>query len=273
MSVDPNPAPMDCTDIERLLDAWLDGELASKDAADAAAHLDLCPTCRAEADRRRALRNALRASLRAAMGPDAAGSEAPEDLRTSIIEAIGRERRPLWRRALSPGPLAAGAACALALMMAVATARARDPLVEEAVQRHARGLPLEITTAGAATSDVVPEWFKGKLDFHPRPPRFTRPDIRLVGARLSHISDRPAAYMRYELARGHAGLFIVEDHDGRLFPARVFPLDPPTHVRIVAARGYNIAIWHQNGIAYSLVSDLDAAQLTSLIEAAALEGR
>jgi anti-sigma factor RsiW len=147
----------------------------------------------------------------------------------------------------------------------------RNTLVEEAVQRHARGLPLEVTAVDTA-GEAVPEWFKGKLDFNPRPPRFTRPDIRLVGARLSHISDRPAAYMRYELPRGHAGLFIVEDHDGRLFPARAFS-DRDGQVRIVAARGYNIAVWHHDGIAYSLVSDLDAAQLQALLDAGAVEAR
>jgi anti-sigma factor (TIGR02949 family) len=273
MSVDPNPAPMDCTDIERLLDAWLDGEMDAKDAADAAAHLEACDPCRAEASRRRAIRDGLRSSLRAAMGPESEATAAPEELRERIAEAIARERRPLWRRALAPIPLvAAAAACALAVLLVMATSGASNLLVEEAVQRHARGLPLEITAAGTAT-DAVPEWFKGKLDFNPRPPRFARPDMRLVGARLSHISDRPAAYMRYELPRGHAGLFIVEDHDGRLFPARVFLSDDRQRVRIVAARGYNIAIWHHNGIAYSLVSDLDAAQLEGLLEAVALEGR
>jgi anti-sigma factor RsiW len=271
MPVDLDPAPMDCTDIERLLDAWLDGEMAAAEEADAAAHLEACPECSSEVSRRRAVRDGLRTSLRAAMGAEAPGAAAPDDLRVRIVEAIGHERRPLWRRALSPVPLAAAAACALGAMLVVATTRAHDPLVEEAVQRHARGLPLEITAAGAAT-DAVPEWFKGKLDFNPSPPRFARPDVRLVGARLSHISDRPAAYMRYELPRGDAGLFIVEDHDGRLFPARVFLSDRPG-VRIVTARGYNIAIWHRDGIAYSLVSNLDAAQLAGLFEAAALDGR
>lgn len=273
MSVDPNPAPMDCSDIERLLDPWLDGEMAPKEAAEASVHVETCAACRTEADSRRAVRDGIRATLRAAMGPEAPGAAAPEELHERIANAIAHDRRPLWRRLLTPVPIAAAAACVLAFLFVLAVARANDPLVEEAVQRHARGLPLEITAADAAT-DAVPEWFKGKLDFNPSPPRFHRPDVKLVGARLSHISDRPAAYMRYELPRGHAGLFIVEDHDGRLFPARVlFSDELPGHVRIVTARGYNIAIWHRNGIAYSLVSDLDAAQLQGLLEAAALEAR
>jgi anti-sigma factor RsiW len=269
MSVDPNPAPLDCSDVERLLDPWLDGEMAGKDAAEAAAHVERCAPCRAEATRRRTVRDGIRSSLRAAMGDDAVA--APEQLRLRIVEAIGRERPPLWRRILAPVPIAAAVACMLAVAVGVEIAKTTTPLVEEAVQRHARGLPLEITAADPSASAAVPEWFKGKLDFNPRPPRFTRPDIRLVGARLSHISDRPAAYMRYELPRGQAGLFIVEDHDGELVPSRVFPGDK--HVRVVAAHGYNIAIWHQDGIAYSLVSDLDAAQLEALIESGAFEPR
>jgi anti-sigma factor RsiW len=271
MSVDPNLAPMDCTDIERLLDPWLDGEMVGREAAEATVHLESCPGCRDEANRRRAVRDGIRSSLRAAMGEDAGGSAAPEELRLRIVEAIGRERRPLWRRAFAPVPIAAAVACTLAVMLAVELTGSRNTLVEEAVQRHARGLPLEVTAVDTA-GEAVPEWFKGKLDFNPRPPRFTRPDIRLVGARLSHISDRPAAYMRYELPRGHAGLFIVEDHDGRLFPARAFS-DRDGQVRIVAARGYNIAVWHHDGIAYSLVSDLDAAQLQALLDAGAVEAR
>lgn len=271
MSVDPNTAPMDCTDIERLLDPWLDGEMVGRESAEAEAHIETCPGCRAEASRRRAVRDGIRSSLRAAMGDDADGCGAPEQLRLRIVEAIGREHRPLWRRVLAPVPIAAAVACTLAVLLALELTGSRDPLVDEAVQRHARDLPLEVTAADVA-GDAVPEWFKGKLDFNPRPPRFTRPDMRLVGARLSHISDRPAAYMRYELPRGHAGLFIVEDHDGRLFPARVFS-ERDGRVRIVAARGYNIAVWHHDGIAYSLVSDLDAAQLQALIESGAVGGR
>lgn len=272
MSVDPTPAPMDCTDIERLLDPWLDGEIVGRDAEEAESHLAGCEPCRTEADRRRHVRDAVRATLRSAMGPGAPDGIAPEQLRLRIVEAIEHERRPLWRRIFAPLPVAAAAACLLGAMLVVAGHRAHDPLVEEAVQRHARDLPLEVTAASTG-SDAVPAWFQGKLDFNPRPPHFSRPDIRLVGARLSHISDRPAAYMRYELPRGHIGLFIVEDHEGRLMPAPQLIGSESHQIRIVAMRGYNIAVWYRNGIAYSLVSDLDAAQLQHLVEPAAVEGR
>jgi hypothetical protein len=37
---------------------------------------------------------------------------------------------------------------------------------------------------------------------------------------------------------------------------------------MVNARGYNIAVWRRNEIVYSLVSDLDEADLVRLVETA-----
>ena len=42
----------------------------------------------------------------------------------------------------------------------------------------------------------------------------TRTAVRLA-LRLSHLREWPAAYIRYELPRGNAGLFIVDDPEQR----------------------------------------------------------
>ena len=39
-------------------------------------------------------------------------------------------------------------------------------------------------------------------------------------------------------------------------------------VRLASARGYNVAVWRQDEIVYSLVSDLDEEALFQLVEAA-----
>ena len=67
---------------------------------------------------------------------------------------------------------------------------------------------------------------------------------------------------------GQAGLFIVDDPDGR-FDASGREVRIGTHkVRIAAARGYNVAVWRQDEIVYSLVSDLDEDQLFQLVQTA-----
>jgi anti-sigma factor RsiW len=260
---------MDCADLESALDAYLDGELDEPDHAQAAAHLAACPACSEHAASRGRERVGLRRCLREALGPEGPRGRAPAELRLRIAAAIEREGRPWWRRALSPLPVSALAACAALALLGITLSGADDPLVEEAVRRHVRDLPLEVTAASVGP-ESVPAWFTGKLDFNPRPPRFHQGEVRLVGARLSHISDRPAAYMRYQLPRGHVGLFIVEDPDHRFGESGRAVRIGPDVVRIVNAHGYNLAVWRHDELVYSLVGDVDEDQLAHLVESAAL---
>lgn len=271
MSLEPDViAAMDCSEMERSIDAYLDGEFDERERAEADAHLAICPRCRALAETQGKLRAALRAKLREAMGATAPGARAPAALRTRIEAALAHERRPLWRRALSPVPIATLAACAAGALVVLASHTGGEALVEEAVAKHNRGLPLEVTAASVGP-ESVPAWFSGKLDFNPSPPHFRADGVRLIGARLSHLREWPAAYMRYELPRGQAGLFIVDDPDGRFDAAGREVRVGPHVVRVVNARGYNVAVWRQDEIVYSLVSDLDESALFQLVQTAQAE--
>jgi anti-sigma factor RsiW len=231
------------------------------------AHLAACPACRSLFETQGRLRAALREKLREAMGAPAGAGRAPPALRARIQACLARERRPLWRRLLSPLPFGALAACAAGALLVFTTHRPEDALVVEAVRSHHRGLPLEVMAASVGEASI-PAWFTGKLDFHPSPPPFHGDGVHVLGARLSNLRELPAAYIRYELPRGQAGLFIVDD------PRRTF--DPrgravqvgPQVIRVVNARGYNVAVWRENEIVYSLVSDLDETALFELVRTA-----
>ena len=268
MAIEPTlTAAMDCTELERAIDAYLDGEFDARERAEADAHLAQCERCRALADAQGRIRTALRARLRDAMTPPAAEGRAPAALRARIEDALACRRRPLWRRALAPMPLGALAACVAGALLVLATHGGDSALVEEAVRSHHRGLPLEVMAASVGEASI-PAWFTGKLDFNPAPPQFQGHGVHLLGARLSHLRELPAAYIRYELPRGQAGLFIVDD-PGRRFgnAGREMRLGPQV-VRLLNARGYNVAVWRENEIVYSLVSDLDETALFELVRTA-----
>ena len=55
--------------------------------------------------------------------------------------------------------------------------------VEEAIAKHHRDLPLEVTTASMAEA-TLPAWFTGKLDFKPTPPKLEDGGARMIGARM-----------------------------------------------------------------------------------------
>ncbi|HEY6100280.1 MAG TPA: anti-sigma factor [Anaeromyxobacter sp.] len=263
MATDPQNlvAVMDCSEIERSVDAYLDGEFDERERAEADAHLATCEACRGLADRHGRVRAALRATLRAAMGASTPAGRAPEAFRARLSGALEKVRRPLWRRALSPVPLATAAACAAGALVVLAGHSGDDALLEEAVRIHNRDLPMEVFQASV---ESIPAWFQGKLDFHPSPPRFPG-EAQMVGARLSHLREWPAAYIRYELPRGHAGLFIVDDPRGRFDVAGREIREGPRTMRFGAAHGYNVVVWRQDEIVYSLVSDLDEAALVRLV--------
>jgi anti-sigma factor RsiW len=262
----PTIAAMECGDVERSADPYLDGEFDERERAEVDAHLAACEPCRARWEELTRVRTAVRARLREAMMPPSAAGRAPAALRARIEGALARERRPLWRRLLAPLPLGAIAACAAGALLVLATRGSDDAMIVEAVRSHHRGLPLEVMAASVGEG-MIPSWFAGKLDFHPAPPRFPG-DVHLVGARLWHLRELPAAYIRYELPRGQAGLFIVDDPHGRFDTAGREQRVGPQVVRVVNARGYNVAVWRENEIVYSLVSDLDEDALFDLIRAA-----
>ena len=267
MSSDPTEASatMDCAELTRTLDAYLDRELAPREEMEAADHLAVCEDCHALADAQRRLRVALRAKLRAAMGPGSDAGRAPDALRQRLRVALVREKKPFLRRVLSPVSFAALAACATGAVIVLATHGGTDSLAREAVRKHARDLPLEVTAATTGPESVA-SWFTGKLDFNAAPPHFSGNDVRLVGARLSNIQDRPAAYVRYDLPRGHLGLFIIEDAERRFGDVgRAVQVGPST-VRLINERGFNVAVWRRNEIVYSLVSDLDEDDLAQLVK-------
>jgi anti-sigma factor RsiW len=268
MAIEPTASPaMECTDLGRSVDAYLDGEFDGRERAEADAHLARCESCRALVDAQGRLRGSIRASLREAMSPPSAAGRAPPELRARIEASLARKRRPVWRRLFSPVPLGALAACAAGALLVLATHGADDALVVEAVRSHHRGLPLEVIAASVGEASI-PAWFAGKLDFHPAPPPFRGDGIHVLGARLSNLRELPAAYIRYEIPRGQAGLFIVDDPGRRFDPGGREVQIGPQLLRVVNARGYNVAVWRENEIVYSLVSDLDETALFDLVRTA-----
>jgi anti-sigma factor RsiW len=272
MSARIEPTPIDCAELERALEPFLDGEFEGAERLEVENHLAACKGCHDRAAARGRVRDAVRARLREAMGGSTRAGRAPPALRERIEQQLARQRRPLWRRVLSPIPLATAAACAAGVLVVLATRGGPDVLMEEAVRKHNRDLPLEVTSAGVGGADAIPAWFAGKLDFRPSPPRFRKDGLKVVGARLSHLREWPAAYIRYELPRGNAGLFIVDDPEQRFRPAGREMRVGPSVVRVANSRGYNVAVWRQDEIVYSLVSDLDEDDLFGLVATAQAAG-
>ena len=244
---------LECRDLESLLQPYLDGEFERGEASDLEAHLALCAPCRARVDGERQFRARLRAASLA---------RPPAAFRKQLEGSLRRERR--WvtvRRLVRPEVVAALAACAGFLTYFYGQ-QFWEPLIKDSVSNHAHNLPLEIS----GNEQQISRWFAGKVDFRVHLPHLRH--VSVAGARLSHVSDRNAAYVVYEGPKAHrVSLFVFDD------PRAPLELGLAGHrerindrdVLLANEHGYNVAMWRDNEIVYSLVSDLDERDIVDLL--------
>ncbi len=243
---------MTCEEVERSIPFFLDDELETDLSLEVEAHVGACEQCRAVLQREGLLRVTLR---RATMS-----LAAPASLRRSVRQSIERERAvqspSAWR-------LVPATAAAVVLMVLVwhggGSGRAGVDL-EAAAERHARDLPMDVI---AGNVSQVQEYFNGKLPFAVRLPEVPQPLLKSLGGRVTHLRDRDAAYVRYDMPRGRVSVFVYEDTDD---DSEVAPLYVVGNRRMLVkqVRGYTVAKWRQAGLTYSMVTDLPEHELQTV---------
>jgi anti-sigma factor RsiW len=237
-------------ELELQLDAYLDGELASKDARELEAHLKDCRDCSRMRDARVALGAAIRAEIPAL--------RAPEELRTQLGSAlrsaagISAVRRPV--PSLSWRWLALAASLVLVAMGSwqLASNRAADEaLSQEVLTSHVRSLmPGHLTDVVSSDQHTVKPWFNGKLDFSPSVYDFAGRGYPLIGGRLDYVSGRPVAALVYGRRQHLINVF--------LWPAR---RGPAGGAEVMVRQGYHLLHWTTPEYTYWVISDLGIAEL------------
>lgn len=251
---------MDCREAERFADLSIDGEIEPSEQHELEGHLRACPGCRHAIG----LRSWFEAQVRSKLRDQTEGVELPPGLRIRISARLREEARPSrvvpWGRFVPVGLILG---TVILGSWTSASYRAFDP--EEAVVRHTRNLPPEVTARGSGSE--VERLFAKNLHYPVPVPRFDskHPDVRLVGARLSSIQNRDAAYLMYDQRGARISLFAYpkearfakpEHFEERLVGGR--PILVGRH------RGYNVVAWEAGSMLYSLVSDVDHDELIQL---------
>ncbi|OJT22454.1 transmembrane regulator PrtR [Archangium sp. Cb G35] len=256
---------MTCQELDSILYPFLDGEFQPEERLEVEAHLTGCAECAQRVNMELRMRQSLRRAARHAVE----STRAPDALRARIQLGIRQEQRRdtqmWWLRA---------SAAAVVVLMAGGAWMALRPeqhqrFVEDAARRHARQLPVEV----AGGHEHVEAWFDGKLDHRVSVPRL--PDVQLSGARISNVTDRPAAYISYErnadkqgAPARRIGLFVFDD------AKREVEAPPLPSVQVGSSHGYNVAVWRDEEIVYELVSDLDESDIRRMVaEQAAAKSR
>jgi anti-sigma factor RsiW len=238
------------SELELQLDAYLDGELASRDAREFEAHLKECRNCARLHDARVALGAAIRAEVPALRAPDVLRTRLRTALRSAAGSPVASRRTPVrgWR------PLALAASLALVAVGSwrVASNRAAgEALSEQVLTSHVRSLmPGHLTDVVSSDQHTVKPWFNGKLDFSPAVYDFAGRGYPLIGGRLDYLGGRPVAALVYGRRQHLINVFIwpATQGSGR---------NPGETMR----QGYHLLHWTTPEYTYWVVSDLGMTEL------------
>jgi anti-sigma factor (TIGR02949 family) len=245
---------MECRHALDRLSPFLDDELDPVASREVARHVASCPDCAAALDRQRKLSESLRRDLEYHRAPDLLRARVMRDVRA----ATARER--------APSPLATSSwrwlsAAAAVILVAGGTwwvasrsgGHADDLTAREAVSGHIRSLmATHLTDVASTDQHTVKPWFAGKLDFSPPVTDFAGAGYPLVGGRLDYLQSHSVAALVYMRHKHVINVFVwpVASAQERFAPA-------------TTQQGYHVIHGTHAGMAYWVVSDLNAEELTS----------
>ena len=243
---------MNCSTVERYLDAFLDGEVDASAGIEVERHLSGCSACSERVRFAGWLKQSVKVNGQV---------RAPDSLRARVEASLEAERTSQVRFDLSWRGTATAAAVALcvfglggALQMKgqqFQTASAVAPLLEDVVRAHMRSVPSEV-----ARRDEVPAYFEQRVGFQVRPVEFADPSVRFVGARDIQVGGRRAATLQYDV--GGRRMTVVAFRPPAHTPHIGDEVDATGHVRYVRVMGHVIPLVEHDGVVYAVLGDLEA---------------
>jgi anti-sigma factor RsiW len=255
---------MNCSTVERYLDAFVDGEVDASAGLEVEKHVSACAACQERLQFTEWMKRSLKAQRDTA---------APSSLR-SRVEASLEAEQSQFRFDLSWRGTAAAAAVALcvfglggALKMKgheVQMASAVAPILEDVVLSHMRSVPSEV-----ARRDDVPAYFQQRVGFQVHPVDFADPSVRFVGARDIQVGGRHAATLQYDV-QGRRMTVVAFRR-----PAQADSIGDEVEaggrsVRYVRVMGHLVPLVEHDGVVYAVLGDLEPEDRLAMAARASL---
>ena len=240
---------MECNEVDRLLDGYLDGELEPAQQGRLEQHLTACIQCRALTEELRRFRSLFRAS--------APVYTAPPELKTRILTAVRRERHrnlfALWRQPWAY--VAALIILSVSLGWRALFLGAGNQIASQAVFDHSRALLVgQLLDIASDDPQVVKPWFTTKLNFSPPVADLASAGFSLLGGRIDAIQNRLVSAVVYKRGKDLVTLFAWPVKTERLADADW------------DIGGYNVCTWAHSGLNCVVVSALSDRELDEFVD-------
>ena len=255
------------------LQDWLDGRLDAATCDEVERHVETCAECRREYE--------AMAWTKKFAAKQYAPTEAPTELRASILEAIRAEDRPtdaetaqpeFWRRRFRP--LLAAAAVLMAGAILMFTYVLKQPKMPEAVARdflayQAQRLALELSTADVKQMETY--FAEHGVRFNTRVFDLGMMNYQLVGGRVQQPGRAPRALFVY---RGPANQKLI----CQMYVGQVGELPKGATLRenkgikfyTYQTKGLTAVFWQEGAVVCVLVSDVAVEEVVQLAFAKAM---
>jgi anti-sigma factor RsiW len=230
-----------------MVDAYVDGELATSESAAFERALEGCPECRRRLEAARMMSGLLR-ELPAEPAPDLLRARIERELRT--IAGASRVR--------FPGAAMRWGAMAASLLVAVSIGWLGGSLVgqggretDELVAGYIR-VAMSEHGVDVASSDrhTVKPWFAGRIDYSPPVHDLTPEGFPLVGGRLDVIDGRKVAVLVYRHNPHRIALTLWPSSSSGNAAATIRQHD-----------GFALADWRHDGFEMRAVADISPVEM------------
>jgi anti-sigma factor RsiW len=234
---------MDCNEVNRFLDAYVDGEIELTRQVDVEAHLANCGECKKAVEAVTKFRRSIKMNKPVYKAPPELEADVRAALRKvskSEIRWIAELRRPLLYAA------AILIVCLLCIAVWIATSKTQErALIAQAISNHSHSLLADhLLDFAAADRHLLKTWFTGKLDYFPPVADLSEAGYKLVGGWLDMLENRPVAA-------------IVYSHQDHVINEFVWPAGRRTiDFDVQAHQGYSMCGWNKSGFNYLIISDL-----------------
>ena len=251
--------PTQCTDVDKFIPTYLDGELAESELHSFEHHLSECEKCAAEVEGERAFLDRIRTALATPPAPDTFRARLN---RTLDAEDEAEHKATLRERSAWILPGAATVAAAAALVVFTLD-------IAQPAQNQNRAEADVTSSAPLSASRDIARSAREYLRMPVRAPRFANAEASLRGWQPIRNRNHDAALLVYEVKLGKERFRLeIQTLDARNLDLRGAErrVVRGTPVWVASAMGMNaVSIRDENGIGYVFTSYMDSDALVNLV--------
>jgi anti-sigma factor RsiW len=240
---------MDCEEVDRFIDVYLDGELPIGPRLALEQHLTLCLLCRSLAEERLEFRTFFIAGV--------SRCNAPPQLEARILAAVRREEAK-QKFSLFWQPWVYATAIVLVsvvLALNILFPGTEKELSRQALLRHSHSLSTEhLVDVASPNPAVVKPWLTARLNFAPPVVGSPASGYSLLGGRVDMIQNRSVATLVYKHDKDVVTLFC--------WPPKKEQLSTSDR----SIQGYRVSTWSNAQWNYILVSELSDRAMDEFVD-------